>query len=113
VDVIIPTYSLSQWSVTAHCILLEKVTICLTLGAPFQLYVENLPTILDFGNMCITATEEIEFQITNDCPHLLDILAMVYTSPPVDATQWPAISKGVCVIPPKFILKPTRDEDNR
>lgn len=82
-------------------------------SAPYQLYTENIPPILDFGHVDITRTSEVEFQIANDCSHPLEISCAVYSSEPSDQTMTTRITEAISVYPSRFTLQPTRDIDNR
>ncbi|KAI8908562.1 hypothetical protein EDD86DRAFT_270613 [Gorgonomyces haynaldii] len=80
-------------------------------AAPYQIFTDALPPVLDFGLISVGDQKSVELVIENDCPHTFELQCRVYENDPrTEAPELLVPSSLVICQPSAFTIKGVEDE---
>ncbi|KAL2918328.1 hypothetical protein HK105_202255 [Polyrhizophydium stewartii] len=82
-------------------------------GASYQIYRESLPDVLQFGEINIADSKELNLNIENGCTHDIDVSIAVYESEPFDRDNMPPVAKYVSIRPEGFRIHANESDTER
>ncbi|KAJ1336456.1 hypothetical protein BSLG_007240 [Batrachochytrium salamandrivorans] len=82
-------------------------------GVSYQLYRDSLPDIIDFGDINVAETRDIQLSMENDCNYDIDVSVIIYEENPSEVDYVPKRSEYVNILPKTIRIKGNDYEGSR